>query len=441
MKTVRPHPALGVHLQHVQELQCPAEASEFVEFSECSRPCVLRGLASDWPFVQQGRFNSVTNTELRRRVGSRTCNVCFEPGTTLFGYEVPNGWDAESSSGSNSVPRLVNPGRLAMPLDRFLELCEHKRHCAGPSNRRVRVVNMPYDAEDVPTLSASSSSSPEKPVDVSMEMLQKLALYCVEDANDWPQDFVEQLCPHDPASEVAPEWMDRLKERRIWMSAGGPEGIGHVTAGFHWDHMQNIHVLLSGKKEVFLLPPMEAPALHATRFCPQAQWRLEASDGHPGAQVVLEPMKSQESSSDYAVVMVDQNFDTNVSRNPHLRELHELPSWTVLHPGDAVFIPAGWWHSIRTWCSSREERGVPVALSMNFWYEPTKLMAVALRAELLALQVMSCQRALAGIPQEHLDAFLQKLKERGCSIDPRAFAQHMPGKLPSIATTVYDCVD
>lgn len=77
-----------------------------------------------------------------------------------------------------------------------------------------------------------------------------------------------------------PEWQDLLKERRVWMSKGGAKGSPCVSAGFHWDHMQNIHVVLSGEKEacdtpcassyllaqVFLVPPLLAPALHLASF-------------------------------------------------------------------------------------------------------------------------------------------------------------------------------
>ena len=28
------------------------------------------------------------------------------------------------------------------------------------------------------------------------------------------------------------------------------QGTRHLTAGFHWDHLQNLHAVISGKKEV-----------------------------------------------------------------------------------------------------------------------------------------------------------------------------------------------
>ncbi|CAK0830124.1 unnamed protein product, partial [Prorocentrum cordatum] len=359
-----------------------------------------------------------------------------------------------------------------------MSLCERRRVGEGTLPGTVRVENVPYDDDD----KCEAERAREVPLDVPATVLDRLALYCVEDASKWPADLLDGVLPRDPCAQLLPAWAPWLRERRLWLAARGPGATAHVTAGFHWDHMsdeakrvrlrrhsrascsrevarrrprfqcgaacrasglrnpprrvaapsrvrplpffvarmENVHVVLTGKKEVFLVPPMEAPCLHATRHCPQAQWRLEASapgEGRPpggggGARLVLRAMQSQESSSDYAVVSVDEDFQVNAERSPALAEMSEPPLWAVLHPGDAIFIPSGWWHSVRTWQPAREEESAaPFALSVNFWYLPPKALAADGRGpELCALQVMSCQRALAGSPQAHLDAFLGKME-------------------------------
>lgn len=468
METLRAHKGLGTKLAYTEEVCFPEDASRFRDLAEASRPCVVRRLAADWPFVEKGRLDPSVGAEIRRRIGSRTCNVSFEPGSTLFGYEVPEGWVAPAAGGGagggpaveaeapeeegsgrkRRVPRLVNPGRLAMPFAAFLEACDRKRYGGGASSSIARVINVPYDGDEDEAEDGGSPQSlpsphsgrgcrrarpPESPFDVPLSILERMALYCVEDAKDWPPDLLQQLVAGDPAADLMPEWVPRLEERRMWMSAGGPEGVAHVTAGFHWDQYQNIHVVLSGKKEVFLLPALQAPRLHATRFCPQAQWRLEQAEGGAergegrangaSARAVLKSMQSEESSSDYAVVMVDQDFAVNAARVPALVEREEeggakgsrwpAPSWCVLHPGDAVYIPPGWWHSIRTWRPTRVERGVPFSLSVNFWYGLTQDATLARRSELFTLQVLSCQRALVGDQRAHLAKFLRKLEQHG----------------------------
>lgn len=438
MQTVLPHPALGTNLVYLQELFLPEDAAHFREFAAAGRPCALRGLAGHWPFVERGRFDPAVGAELRRRLGSRTCHVSFDPSSTLFSFEGGHGTSSsaeavatEKEEASAAGPRLVNPGRAAMVFGSFLDTCEAKRHGGSASGLTVRAVNAPYDGDEQPR----EHGVTEAPLDVPVALLEKLALYCVEDASTWPEDVLKQFAPSDPAEDLlVPEWLPQLRERRLWMAAGGPEGVAHVTAGFHWDHMQNIHVVLSGQKEVFLVPPMEAAALQATRFCRQAQWRLEPTCGGgaepattpTATRIALVPMQSEESSSDYAAVGVEQDFAANAERNPQLRELRQPPRWAVLKPGDAVYIPPGWWHSVRTWRPRREERGLPFSLSVNFWYALTEEASRAHQSELLALQVLSCRSATVGRPEAHLDAFLG----RSGAAAGAAAAQGPPAQLP-----------
>lgn len=443
-------PALGVSAVCLEEVSSASEhAPHFRSCVERKAPCVLRGFAADWPFVQRGRFDLRTGDAFRTRLARHQCHVSFEPGSTLFHFEVPDGWvasqpgerdtgcdDASSTDGElQPTPRLVNPGRLMMQFGSFLDVCEGRRlrHSLGPPGRSdlhrhtyeeaglggaarpqrlVRVVNSMYDDEDSP-----GDRHPVPALDVPAALLESLALYCVEDAKQWPPDVLRELAPEDPAGRLIPGWQPQLRESRVWLAGGGPLGnADHVTAGFHWDHFQNLHVVLSGRKEVFLVAPMEAAALYATRFCRQAQWRLsaagakEATGGELGVEVELAAMHSEESSSDYAVVSLDEELEVNIARNPALGSSPPQVQRVLLEPGDTLYIPPGWWHSIRTWPSQPGERALPVAVSINFWYALESCAAtIDYRSEFLALQVMSCQRALAGFPRDHIARLLLKL--------------------------------
>ncbi|CAJ1396843.1 unnamed protein product [Effrenium voratum] len=304
------------------------------------------------------------------------CQVSFSPTSSLFSFE----------RGEAECPRLVNPGRLSMETRDFLR-------AAGDAEGRASVVNLPYD-----------EACEEEAFTVALKELKSLALYCVEDAARFFPDLCQVGLERLPL--LAPHWQPLLREQRLWMSSGGAEGAAAVAAGFHWDHLQNIHVVLSGKKEVFLIPPLLAPALSATRFCPQVQWQMSSEDGR--MRLGKLEMKLEESSSDYALVSVDATYQENLARHPSMAsELKEPPLWVVLHPGDAIYIPPGWWHSVRTW--RPENAAVPLALSVNFWYAMTPEVAAAQGSTLLTLEILSRQRATAGDPEDHLRAFLAKL--------------------------------
>ncbi|CAE7429005.1 unnamed protein product [Symbiodinium natans] len=127
-------------------------------------------------------------------------------------------------------------------------------------------------------------------------------------------------------------------------------------------------------------------------------------------------MQSMESTSDYALVSIDKNCEENSYAHPdmleEMKELHQCArrsclktspgdvalralwmqepvSRAMLYPGDAIYIPPGWWHSVRTW-------------------QPQEA-AAAQRSMLLALEVLSCQHALVGLPEEHINKLLKKL--------------------------------
>eukprot|EP00747_Dinoflagellata_sp_TGD_P062865 gnl/TRDRNA2_/TRDRNA2_153203_c0_seq1.p1 gnl/TRDRNA2_/TRDRNA2_153203_c0~~gnl/TRDRNA2_/TRDRNA2_153203_c0_seq1.p1 ORF type:complete len:235 (-),score=22.03 gnl/TRDRNA2_/TRDRNA2_153203_c0_seq1:322-975(-) len=212
MQTVRPHPAFGVRVSHLEELSCPADNARFREqFAEQCRPCVLRGLAECWPFVRSGRFDPGTSAELQRRLGSHRSLVSFEPGSTLFGFECTEG---------DARPRLVNPGRMAMPFSSFLDLCDHKRNGCSPSvsARSVRCTPAPYDDDE-----STGAPGQEAPLDVPFSVLTRLALYCVEDATTWPPDMFRS----GPLSCGSGESGCQLEGRRV-LHISQPVSIGTI---------------------------------------------------------------------------------------------------------------------------------------------------------------------------------------------------------------------
>eukprot|EP00434_Breviolum_minutum_P003313 symbB.v1.2.002914.t1/scaffold160.1/size429097/5 len=267
---------------------------------------------------------------------------------------------------------------------------------------------MPYDDDALPD---GEDEVLPWPLELSCHELKKLALYCVEDGNHFPWiDLLKDLGLPDPGSILMPSW--QLKERRVWMSTGGAQGCSSVSAGFHWDHMQNIHVVLSGSKEVFLVPPLLAPALHSTRFCMQAQWHLSRRHGRMSLEKVA--MQSEESSTDYALISIDNSFEENLQRHPRMaEEMKEPPFRVLLQPGDAIYIPPGWWHSIRTFRPERdphqnEKEELPFAFSMNFWYDAPEQKA-SYAPTLLTLEILSRQRAMTKSPEDHLSDLLKQM--------------------------------
>lgn len=383
--------------QTLDEVQEPFDA--FRGYAENCKPCALRGLAPKAVLLR---------ATAKLRGLQQRCLVSFDPSSQFFHFE-----ECHVDGASDSQWRLLNPGRVAMDFQDFLSACQRStKSTDSASGATVSLVNVPYDADEMDAM----PDEPEVlvPLKIPLEDLKELALYCVEDASSPPwRDLLEDFGPLDPSSRLpafqALRW--QLKERRIWMSSGGAKGASSVSAGFHWDHMHNIHVVLSGSKEVFLVPPLLAPALRATRFCPQAQWQMDCNcDGRMTLQKA--PMISTESSTDYALVSIDLSDAENLRRHPQMsEEMKERPFKVVLKPGDAIYIPPGWWHSIRTHRPSPEDTAVtavPLALSVNFWYDLPPELKNSYASVLLTLEILSRQRAMAELPQDRISQLLSE---------------------------------
>lgn len=102
-----------------------------------------------------------------------------------------------------------------------------------------------------------------------------------------------------------PGWLARQEERDgfFWM---GPQG---TITPFHHDLTNNLMVQVVGRKRVKLVPAAETPRMRNIRHCFSA-WRGEDLPAGPGD-----------------------------AERPPVMEV-------VLEPGDALFLPIGWWHHV-----------------------------------------------------------------------------------------------
>ena len=116
------------------------------------------------------------------------------------------------------------------------------------------------------------------------------------------------------------------------------------TSHLHFDGLDNLLVVAYGRKEVFLLSPWQLAACYP-QLDPDKRWKSAAS-------TLLHPR-------------LHEDF-------PKLASAERLHA--VLHPGDALWIPAGWWHEVLT---------PTFTVAFNFWVDVAPL--VRLRPTLLFL--------------------------------------------------------
>ncbi|APR79849.1 Pass1-related protein [Minicystis rosea] len=124
---------------------------------------------------------------------------------------------------------------------------------------------------------------------------------------------------------------------RLWLSAKD------TSSPLHRDIADNIIVQLQGRKRILLYPPDHTAWLYSNAL----------TSGLPNFS------RFDPEAPDY-------------DRFPHAR--HAEPLEVTLHPGEALFLPSGWWHQVRA---------VDISVTINFWWARGKLELMVRLAELV----------------------------------------------------------
>ena len=125
--------------------------------------------------------------------------------------------------------------------------------------------------------------------------------------------------------------------------------LGETHSNLHYDSKHGLLVLLRGKKLVELFPPAAAASI--------------------GAYPVHDPLRSHHSRAPHCCLAARlQGSACEVHAHcAEFRSLHTARSLQAdLREGDALLIPEGWWHHVRTSC--RDDEAQPIALAVNIWW-------------------------------------------------------------------------
>lgn len=162
-------------------------------------------------------------------------------------------------------------------------------------------------------------------------------------SNDGPayyfmQQSIPKNFPELARDLVVPKWVDasQITEQNLWFG-----GSGNVTP-LHYDAANNFLAQICGKKRVTLFDPMQT------------------------AKIYPFPITAKTPNMSY-VNIEEPDFD----RFPEFRSAQ--PIELVLGAGDLLFLPAYWWHHVRS---------LEVSISVNFWWDPSPqqhLVPAALR--------------------------------------------------------------
>ncbi|HZW52487.1 MAG TPA: cupin-like domain-containing protein [Candidatus Elarobacter sp.] len=124
-----------------------------------------------------------------------------------------------------------------------------------------------------------------------------------------------------------PPWIPLFSRRyvpRLWFGSAGCISPLHFDGG-----EENLLVHLYGRKEAMLFSPAQTPLLYPNL------------DGHL-------PHLSRVHA-----------FAPDLAAFPRFQEA--AAAWAEIEAGDVLYVPAGWWHAVRT---------LRTSISVNFWWNP-----------------------------------------------------------------------
>jgi Cupin-like domain len=133
-------------------------------------------------------------------------------------------------------------------------------------------------------------------------------------------------CLPDFAASNRLELLDDSIAPRIWIGNA-------VTVQTHYDFLSNIACVVAGRRRFTLFPPEQLPNLY-----PGPPDMTPA--GVPLSMVQLE--------------------NPDFKRYPRFKEALEAARVAELEPGDALFIPYGWWHHVQSLA--------PLNVLVNYWW-------------------------------------------------------------------------
>lgn len=387
---------LQVPVRAIPRLRYPQDitADRFEkDFASRSEPCIIEGLVDDWPAFSHPTRHWRGN-RLDELLGDTTLDVGVDPIDSRmmhFGDDI----------GEPEV--LFNPGRLRVPAWAFFEVARLRKCILEIRSREVEVdlrrhpelrerLDRELQVQNVPFLSVDQDSPMHffAPMPCRIRDLVPLSLYLSHDTFALPTELLEDLGPQAP--KLIEGWA-RPNASRIWATNGPPWRTPYppwssssvplpgeesmIYSCFHCDRMENFHSILSGEKQVVLVPPGQKDVLKSTRYSIQRQWLLApvaspSGEDHYLGSTLFTSRQTQCTSDQSAVHPLRPEGNARVSSGQWPHKVDFPVRTGTLRKGDTLYIPAYHWHFVATAtppCIGAQDEG-PLALSVNYWWWP-----------------------------------------------------------------------
>jgi hypothetical protein len=155
-------------------------------------------------------------------------------------------------------------------------------------------------------------------------------LLALADEQDPPRIFIESMPTDEFLPDFAPahrmELLDPRVRPRIWIGNA-------ITVQTHYDLFYNIACVVGGRRRFTLFPPEQVTNLYTG------------------------PLEYTPAGAPLSMV---QPYDADLERYPRFAEALRHAVTAELEPGDALYIPYGWWHHVQSL--------TPFNALVNYWW-------------------------------------------------------------------------
>ncbi|XP_040364728.1 bifunctional peptidase and (3S)-lysyl hydroxylase Jmjd7 isoform X2 [Rosa chinensis] len=285
-------------------------------------PAVIKGCVKDWGAVSKWNPSNGGLEYLQERVGLCVVEAMLSSFAPVFYGD------------------LRSHERVPLPFSAFIRLCRLRMHHAEDGSGA-------YSESERTGLLGPESEHDCKPYEDAPQQIYLAQVPIISTENE------ERVQLETLREDIQmPAFLEdkSLISVNLWMNNA------QARSSTHYDPHHNLLCIVSGCKQVVLWPPSATPVLY--------------------------PMPIYGEASNHSSVPLD-NLD--FSNYPRAESSMEYSQKVILHAGDALFIPEGWFHQVDS---------DDLTIAVNFWWQSN---------------IMSCL-------SEHMDAYYLRVLLRRMTI-------------------------
>ncbi|XP_022155805.1 uncharacterized protein LOC111022839 isoform X2 [Momordica charantia] len=283
---------------HIQRFEAPLSASDFESLIESHNvPAVLLGCVKDWRALLEWNPYNGGLDHLQECAGACIVEAMLTRSAPVFYGD------------------LRSHERVPLPFSTFIQFCNQRLEERSQGN----VVSSKLESNRITCPDVEKGCLPFEDDPQKLYLAQVPIL-------DFKNEERVQLEPlrkdiHTPAFLEK----KKLASINLWMNSA------QSRSSTHYDPHHNVLCIVSGTKQVILWPPSAAPSLY--------------------------PMQIYGEASNHSSVTLEK---PDYSLYPRAKYSMESSQMVILHAGDALFIPEGWFHQVDS---------DDLTIAVNFWWE------------------------------------------------------------------------